>query len=269
MQSVSELNGREFLSKLNTEKLLQPILVQLGVEPGKTVLIHSAFSGLSRQGFLAEYFLENILNFVGNGTLAFPTLSWREVSPTQPFFSEQETGTNVGVLTEIFRLQFADRRSIHPTHSVASVGANTDFLLKDHHKDVCPCSEVSPWGRLAIVDAQILLMGVDMDNCTLIHHLEETWAPELYLRESVESYICKSKDSSKIEVNTRRHRKLFRNFYKFREKLYQLGALKKANLNGFDIYGFKAKDLVNCVSEEFTLTTSATLAIPGERSKWM
>ncbi len=267
MQDKSD--GREFLSKEEAGRVLEPLLIRLGVLPGKTILIHSAFSLLSRHGFLAEFFLENILAFIGDGTLALPTLSWREVSPDQPVFHEMETRSNVGVLSEIFRLKFADRRSHHPTHSVAATGPNTDYLLEDHHRDICPCSEDSPWGRLANVDAQILLIGLDMDNCTLIHHLEETRAPDVYLRKDIEAYTCVGRDGSSIEVRTRRHRKLYRNFYKFRDILAGLGQLRVSDLGNCRIYGFRAKDLVACVSAEFDRTIAATIAEPGERSKLM
>lgn len=260
---------RNFLPKKDAARIIEPLLIKLGVEPGKTILIHSAFSSLSRQGFLAEYFLENILNFIGDGTLALPTMSWREVSPSQPVFNELETRSNVGILSEVFRLKFAERRSLHPTHSVASVGSNTDYLLKDHHLDIRPCSEVSPWGRLADLNVQIILIGVDMDNCTLIHHLEETRAANVYLREEVEVYTCIGRNGSSIHVSTRRHRKLYRNFYKFREILSKLGQLNVADLGDCHFYGFRAKDLVACVSSEFEHTIEATIAGPGERSKLM
>jgi aminoglycoside 3-N-acetyltransferase len=260
---------REFLGKRETALVLAPVLNELGVEPGKTVLIHSAFGSLSRQGFLAEYFLESILEFIGDGTLALPAMSWREVSPAQPVFHEMETRSNVGVLSETFRLKYAERRSLHPTHSVVAAGSNTDYLLEDHHLDVRPCSEDSPWGRLANMDAQILLIDLDMDNCTLIHHLEETRAPDVYLREEVEAYTCVGRDGSSIEVGTRRHRKLYRNFYKFRDILADLGQLKVSDLGNCRIYGFKAADIVACVSAEFDRTTAATIAGPGEKSKLM
>lgn len=252
-----------------TQTFVASFLCKLGIEPETTLLFHSSFSQLSRQGYSAELFLESIVKFLKDGTLALPTLSWLEVSPSQPRWNESTTCTNVGVLSEVFRTKFADRRSLHPTHSVAAIGKQTDFLLKDHHLDVRPCSDKSPWGKLKNVEANILMMGVDMDTCTLIHHLEETYAPELYLLEPVESYLCESKDSLSIEVNTRRHRKLYRNFYKFRDLLNQAGQLKRVDVEGYIILAFKALDLVSCVTKEFEITTSATLAKPGELSKWM
>ena len=266
---MKDFGKRDFLVKKDSARIIEPILIKLGVEPGKTILIHSSFSALSKQGFLAEHFLENAINFIKDGTLAIPTMSWREVSPSQPIFDELKTRSNVGILSEVFRLKFAERRSLHPTHSVASIGSNTDYLLKDHHLDSSPCSKMSPWGKLADLNAQIILIGVDMDNCTLIHHLEETYAPDVYLREEVEVYTCVGRNGSSIEVNTRRHRKLYRNFFKFRQILTELGQLNVADLGDCRFYGFKAKDLVACVSSEFERTIEATIALPGEESKLM
>ena len=55
MRDNEKLLRRKFFDKQETARVLEPVLIQLGVEPGKTILIHSAYSTLSRQGFLAEY----------------------------------------------------------------------------------------------------------------------------------------------------------------------------------------------------------------------
>jgi aminoglycoside 3-N-acetyltransferase len=257
------------LSGEDTRRALSTALPGLGVEPGRSLLFHASFRNLSHKGFLAENFLEAILAFIGDGTLALPTLSWREVSPEKPIFNEMTTRSNVGVLSEIFRARFAERRSLHPTHSVAAMGPQTDYLLKDHGSDVRPCSPSSPWGKLAGIDAQILMIDVDMDSCTLVHHLEESFDPDRYLRDEVEPYRCVGRDGANIEVRTRRHRKLNRNFWKFRELLAAKDQLRIATLAGTNIYGFSAADLVAVAIHEFERDLSASLAKAGEPSKLM
>jgi aminoglycoside 3-N-acetyltransferase len=267
--SWPEMSKQANISTVETADLWYPVLRQLGVEPGGTLIFHASFSTLSRRGFSAERVLEALMSFLDTGTLAVPTLSWKEVSPSRPVFDELVTWSNVGVLSEVFRTRFATRRSLHPTHSVAAAGPMTDHLLADHQHDVRPCSQSSPWGRLSGVGAKVLLIGVDMDSCTLLHHLEETFDPDRYLCEEVESYRCMGRDASILEVATRRHRKLLRNFWKFREMLDRREQLRVADLSGTRIYAFAAADLVDGASKLFEQDPCASLAGPGEPSKLM
>jgi aminoglycoside 3-N-acetyltransferase len=218
---------------------------------------------------MAERFIEGILKILNDGTLVLPTLSWREVSPDQPFWSEIATRSNVGILSEIFRTRFAVRRSLHPTHSAAAVGPQSDFLLRDHHLEVRPCSETSPWGRLGETGATILMLGTEIDACTLIHHFEEIYAPEIYLRKEVESYQCEDASSVSIEVRTRRHCKLLRNYYKFKDMLSSLGLLKSVGYDGYSIYAFKATDMASCLMREFEKSELAVIAQPGDPCRLM
>jgi len=260
---------RTGLSTAETAALWIPVLRQLGVEPGAGMLFHASFAALSRQGLLPERVLEAFIGYLDGGTLLAPTLSWREVSPDRPVFDEQATCSNVGVLSEVFRTGFAERRSLHPTHSVAGLGPLTARLLSDHSRDVRPCSPQSPWGRLAETNTTVLMINVDMDTCTLVHHLEETFDPERYLRDEVESYRCVDRNGSSLEVPVRRHRKLHRNFWKFREALQHRKQCRFAELLGSRIFAFKAADLVKAGSDMFEEDSGASLAGNGERSKLM
>lgn len=260
---------RTGLSTAETAALWIPVLRQLGVEPGASMLFHASFAPLSRQGLLPERVLEAFIGYLDGGTLLAPTLSWREVSPDRPVFDQQATRSNVGILSEVFRTGFAERRSLHPTHSVAGLGPLTGRLLSDHSKDVRPCSPQSPWGRLAETNTSVVMIGVDMDSCTLVHHLEEIFDPERYLRGEVEWYRCVDRDGSSLDVPVRRHRKLYRNFWKFREALQRHGQCRFAELLGSQIFAFKAADLVKAGSDMFEEYSGASLAGNGERSKLM
>jgi aminoglycoside 3-N-acetyltransferase len=258
------------LSSADTTASWEPVLRELGVKRGDSLLFHAAFASLSRQGLLAERVLQAILKYLDGGTLLSPALSWREVSPEHPVFDEMTTPCNLGTLSEVFRVSFAQRRSLHPTHSVAGVGPLVDRLLSNHSRnDTRPCSPQSPWGRLAAAEVTILMINVDMDSCTLVHHLEETFDPERYLRDEVECYRCTARDGSSLDIRVRRHRKLLRNFWKFREALECRNQCRFSELLGSRVFAFKAADLVTAGSEMFEQDRAVSLAGPGERSKWM
>jgi aminoglycoside N3'-acetyltransferase len=52
------------------------------------------------------------------------------------------------------------RRSINLIHSVAAVGPNADFLVRDHYRSETPWDQCSPYARLADVDAVLLCLGL-------------------------------------------------------------------------------------------------------------
>jgi aminoglycoside 3-N-acetyltransferase len=183
--------------------------------------VHSAFRGLSHQGYRAEDFLDAMLTRLGGRTLLMPTMTWRIVTPAHPVFDAATTPSHTGVLTEIFRTQHAQARSLHPTHSVAGHGPDAAWLLDGHHLGDTPCPAESPYGRMRQRDSWILLLGVGLESCTAIHHVEELVAPEIYVRPAseAEAYTCRDLRGRSHELRTRRHLRLDRDFPKFEPML--------------------------------------------------
>src|SRR5260221_2816846 len=98
-----------------------PILDRFGVPRDGVLVVHSAIAPLSRRGLRAEAIIEALIDYMRDGNLFMPTMTWRTVTPEQPHWDEIETPSYTGVLTEIFRTHYASGRSIHPTHSVAGL----------------------------------------------------------------------------------------------------------------------------------------------------
>ena len=259
----------EAITAADTNSAVHELLHQLGVDRGGAVLFHSGFRRFSQRGFRAEAFLDSILDYMDDGIVAFPAMSWRICTVDNPAFFELETPSNVGVLSEMFRTQHAHCRSLHPTHSVAALGPGAEHLTSDHHLNPSPCSDLSPWGRLGKIDARIVLLDVDMDSCTLIHHLEETFAPRIYLKDELETYSCTSRLGQQFSVPIHRHRKLYRNFWKFRDMLTAKDQLETVRSEDAVAFGFAATDLIECGTEAFDRDKNASLAKSGERSKLM
>ena len=91
----------------------------LGIPHEGVLLVHSSFKGLARDGHDAAAVLKALVDYMEPGTLLLPTMSWRFVKPDKPWFDELQTSSNTGILTELFRTQYATARSLHPTHSIA------------------------------------------------------------------------------------------------------------------------------------------------------
>src|SRR5437868_14625464 len=97
-------------------------LARAGVPHNGVLFVHSAFRRLGVQGFRVDAFIETLLDYMRDGTLVMPTMTWRVVTPAQPIFDEMATVSHVGVVPERFRMAYASHRSLHPTHSVAAYG---------------------------------------------------------------------------------------------------------------------------------------------------
>jgi aminoglycoside 3-N-acetyltransferase len=185
------------------------------------LVLHSAFSGLSRAGYRAEPFIDALLRRIRRGTVLMPAMTWHTVTPDHPDWDERSTRSHVGVLTELFRADYAEARSVHPTHSVCAVGPATRALIAGHHLGDTPCSAQGPWGRLAEYDAFILLIGIGFETCTALHHPEEIEAPHLYLKPPAEAvmYRCATRDGTVFNVRMRHHLRLDRDFPQYDRRL--------------------------------------------------
>lgn len=255
----------------STKENVAHLLAALGISRDGVLLVHSSFKGLSRAGYRAESVLYEMVEYMTPGTLLMPTMSWRTVNPSNPVFDELTTPSITGILTEMFRTQYATRRSLHPTHSVAARGSLTDSILGFHHLDEMPCSDRSPWGLLDDYDAYVLLIGVEMDSCTLIHHVEQAMAPKLYLcpPETREWYVCRDRHGREVEMYTRRTLRLPRNFWQFQELLAADGLLRVMTVDNIICQAFRAKDMVRITTEMLKKYPDAIIAKSGQRYRMM
>lgn len=150
----------------------------LGVREGDLLLVHSSLRSLGRVPGGSETVLDALRAAIGTvGTLLFPALSYEIVTRRNPHFNVATTGTNVGILAEHFRLRRAERRSVHPTHSVCAAGPATNLLLGEHGRDRTPCGPCSPFARLAEHGGRILMLGCGLRPNTSMHAVEELVEP--------------------------------------------------------------------------------------------
>jgi aminoglycoside 3-N-acetyltransferase len=222
------------------------ILDQADVPHHGTLVVHAGFRLLGRAGFRPEGFIEALLERLAGGTLIMPAMSWRTVTPEQPVWDEQKTAGHVGILAEIFRTRYSEHRSIHPAHSASGKGPSAEYLLTGHEIDNTPCSSNSPWGKLAAVNAHILLLGIGFERCTALHHPEEVVAPDLYLLpvDQAESYTCIARNGKHHTVHLRRHRRVERNFPQYTARLTQRKKLTQGDIYGTRWQLVAARDLL-------------------------
>jgi len=247
------------------------MLETMAIPQDSILLLHSAFKGFKRDGYDLGAVLHALMDYMKPGTLLLPTMSWRYVKKDNPLFDELETPCNTGILAETFRRDFSVRRSLHPLHSVAGIGKAVDEVLNGHHLDETPCSENSPFGRIVEHDGYIVMFGISMDCCTLIHHVEEMVAPDLYLysREHTEEYQCRDRHGVSRNVRLRRHLFLPRDYWQFQDKLAVDKKLGIFRCDNSICRGFRARDIYATVEETLNAEPGAIIAKPGQRYRMM
>jgi aminoglycoside 3-N-acetyltransferase len=157
-----------------------------GVMPGCNLLVHSSLSSFGYVEGGANAVIDALIEAVGaDGTVLVPTLTGNEtLSPANPpVFDPVNTPCWTGRIPETFRQRPDAVRSLHPTHSVAAMGANARRLTQDHELSITPCDEYSPYGKLAQdANSLILLVGVDHESNTMFHHVEEVVGTDYHMQ---------------------------------------------------------------------------------------
>jgi aminoglycoside 3-N-acetyltransferase len=148
----------------------------LGLGGGDTVMLHCSLSSLGRVEGGADGLIDAVLEAVSpDGTVMMPVLP----DLYQPFDVHTSPST-VGLVSEVFWRRPEALRSLHPSHSVAAIGARARWLTEGH-EDCDPHGIGSPYDRLRSLNGWIVLLGVDHDRNTMLH-LAEALAEVPYLR---------------------------------------------------------------------------------------
>lgn len=144
-------------------------LQQLGVRQGMVLMVHSSLSAFGQVEGGAATVIEALLEAIGpEGTLAMPAMT------SDAVFDIENSPVSAGTIPETFRNWPGVRRSLHPTHSICALGPQAHQLIEGHIDQPTAVGPESPWGKLArMPNGYVLLLGVDQDRNTLLHHAEE------------------------------------------------------------------------------------------------
>jgi aminoglycoside 3-N-acetyltransferase len=158
----------------------------LSLRAGSHVLVHSSLSSFGYVEGGADAVIDALIEAVGpEGTVIVPTLTGSEaLAPANPpIFDVRQTACWTGRIPETLRARPDAVRSLHPTHSVAAIGAGASFFTQDHVRSVTPCDEESPYGKLAAhPDGYVLLIGVTHISSTIFHHIEEVVGVDYHIQ---------------------------------------------------------------------------------------
>jgi aminoglycoside 3-N-acetyltransferase len=139
-------------------------LRSLGLRAGDRVVVHSSLRAVGPIEGGADTVVDALLDVLGpEGVLMVPSFTYT----TRRFDPAVERG-RTGALAEVVRLRAGAVRSLHPTHSVAVLGAGARELCAGH-EDLAATDVNSPLDRLARGGGYVLLLGVGHIANTTIH----------------------------------------------------------------------------------------------------
>lgn len=154
-------------------------LQKIGVKKGDSLLVHSSLSKIGYVNGGAKTVINALLETIGEeGNLLMPSFPadtfHKAYLQKNPVFDIQNTSSNTGAITELFRKTEGVKRSFHPTDAVCVKGPLATYFTKDHFGQLTPYNKFSPFYKLYEKQGKILMLGVSFDNAgTNLHTLED------------------------------------------------------------------------------------------------
>ena len=254
-------------------------LAELGLKEGDAVLFHSNLRALGLARDLvklpncgADAVIDAFLETVGPGGLvAVPTLTatFAPSSPDGPLghaFDPDTTPSRVGSVTNVFLARPERKRSRHPTHSLAAIGARAEAYVADHEKG-STFDRVSPYGRNFEWDAWICFFGTDNRTNTTLHVVED-WMGLPYM--AVSRALVQGPDGEPAEVEVTKSPKGYRDFYKRGSRAARLldesGIMRWTKIGDADVGLMKCRDCMRLFWDRMLEDPCLLLGYKGEHA---
>ena len=142
-----------------------------GIEAGDTLLVHSSFKSFGGVDGGPQAVIDALLEVLTTeGTLIMPTFNFN-FNKGEPW-DVRTTSSQMGILTELVRLDPRAKRVFHPIYSFAIIGKHADDLTRERYKS--SYERNSLFGKLRDLDGKIMIIGLDYTHSfTFVHHVEQ------------------------------------------------------------------------------------------------
>lgn len=150
--------------------------------------------------------LKDVLKVIGEKgtlmTLAFPMNRDQLISGEEQFHWKKSISSN-GIFTELIRRKKESIRSLNPIYNVVAYGPKANEYCKDHHKDIYPFGEYSPYRKIIDDEGKYLGIGVGFEAFTMVHVVDDYYKEKFIhkLYKEVKKFKVQGK-YEKIEANT-------------------------------------------------------------------
>jgi len=226
------------MSMVHEDDLIQQLL-ELGVQPGGVLLVHTSFSQVrpvedGPMGLISALRLA----LGSSGTLVMPSMSYDD---DHPFDKTKSPCPEMGITAETFWRLPGVLRSDN-NHAFAAVGPLAEQILAPHPIDI-PHGIDSPVGRVYELDGQVLLLGVDHTSDTTIH-LGESMSEVRYRRDK---YVTVLKDGDPIRFEYREIDHCCQNFSLVDDWLDERQLQRRGRVGNADVRLISSQDIVSVV----------------------
>lgn len=195
-----------WLHPLTQAQLLESLRT-FGPFPTKSLMVHGSLSacGYIRGGPTALF--QALRTWIGECDLVMPTHTYcyPDKDGRVPQFNPAVTPSLIGAISNAFWRQPNVERSLHPTHSLACLGAGSAELCAGHESCDTPCGVGTPYEKLVAQDSSVLMFGVTLKAYTLFHTAADA-ARVPYLYERIPSHLEAIDRAGQIRpITMRRH----------------------------------------------------------------
>jgi aminoglycoside 3-N-acetyltransferase len=238
-----------------TRKDFYNALLELGVKKGDSLLTHSSFKSLGGVENGAEDIVGAMFDAVGDdGTVVFPTLcqkDWEHIYENW----HPDAPSDVGYLTNYFRLLPEAYRSNQATHSVAAKGKKAKYITETHGVTgkrygifgETPFSADSPWEKMYEMNTKVLFLGVGIRKCTFRHYAEY-----LFMEKNLNRVERSSKyDLVKSKIQSYGRKGVWAQVWSeyVRSVLNESGKVKYGKCGDAELILVNSRDFVDCTME--------------------
>jgi len=154
----------------------------LGISDGDCVFIHSSYKSFGPVDGGPQTVINALETVLGaDGTLIMPTFNYDFLKGVP--WDMRTTPSQMGVLTELVRLDPRAKRMYHPIYSMAAIGRLADDVAALRSQDCF--GETTIFKKLRDWDASILILGLPYSkSITFLHHCEQAAGVDYrYLKE--------------------------------------------------------------------------------------
>ncbi|HAV76409.1 MAG TPA: AAC(3) family N-acetyltransferase [Anaerolineae bacterium] len=216
-------------------------LLDLGVETGGVLLVHTSFSKVKPVEGGPVGLISALHSALGtDGTLVMPSMSYDD---DHPFDKAKHHCAGMGVVADTFWRLPGVLRSDN-NHAFAAVGPLAEKITAPHPIDI-PHGLDGPVGRVFQLDGQVLLLGVGQDSNTTIH-LGENQAGVRYRRDK---HVTILKEGKPVRFEYREIDHCCQNFSFVDDWLDERELQKRGKVGHADACLIRSRDLVSMVTE--------------------
>jgi len=225
---------------IHRDVLIQQLL-DLGIQPGGALLVHTAFSKVRPVEDGPKGLISALRSALGSsGTLVMPSMSYDD---DHPFDKTKSHCKEMGVVADTF-WRLPDVLRSDSNHAFAAVGPLAEQILAPHPVDI-PHGLDSPVGRVYELDGQVLLLGVDHTSNTTIH-LGENQAGVRYRRDK---HLTILDDGKPARFEYREIDHCCQNFAFVDNWLDERGLQKRGKVGNAEARLIRSRDIVPVVTE--------------------